>query len=379
MEGAAAYLDVIRQTKLVSLSRENERKLAEQQNLEDERVQKGSGIASDVLSAKQRLQVAKARRVNYEGSFYTAVAKYTQVFGHAPDVAALIDPPLPMDLIPESVEDSLDAAGKDNPTLQSATKTISLSDERRRTAEAGYWPTLDLVGKTDYENGKNGVVGPRRDWSMLLVANWELFSGFKTDAQVAQASWDHAASKDTRLYTERKVSEAVRTAWHKLATARQRVDLLENAAITAEEVWEATKRKRDAGKATVTEVLDDETRINDARIEYTGAFYDMHQAAYELLSAMGRLEVDTLTRAKPAAQAPNLAPMGKSGASSRAVDKKTAQASLISTGGGVRADTQTSKDAEAKERAEAKAAASAMQQRVRELSSATRDDFWTVR
>jgi len=301
LEGASAYLDILRQTRLVSLSRENERKVAEQLNLEDERVRKGSGITSDVLAAKQRLQIAKERRVNFEGGFYSAVARYTQVFGHAPDVAALTDPPMPLDLIPDSIDAVLTAAEKDNPTLDSATRSIDLSDERRRGAEAGYWPTLDLVGKTDYENGKNAVIGVRRDWSVLLVANWELFSGFKTSAQVAQASWDHAASRDNRLQTSRKISEAARTAWHKLETARQRLDLLENAANIAEEVWAAQKRKREAGKATVQEVMDEETRINDARINYTGAYFDMYQAAYELLAVMGRLEVDSLSRDKPPA------------------------------------------------------------------------------
>jgi adhesin transport system outer membrane protein len=300
LEGAVAYLDIMRTTKLVALSRENERKIAEQQNLEDERVKKGSGIASDVLSAKQRLQVAKERRVNYEGQFHAAVARYTQVFGHAPDVAGLSDPPMPVDLIPETMDLSLEAAEKDNPSLESASRAIDLSNDKRNIAEAGYWPTLDLVGKADYEHGKNATVGVRRDWSLMLVASWELFSGFKTDAAVAQASWDHGASKDTRFHTSRKVAEQVRTAWHKLQTARQRLDLLENAAVLAEEVWAATQKKREAGKATVTEVLDEETRINDARINYTGAFYDMYQASYELLSAMGRLEVENLSRAKPA-------------------------------------------------------------------------------
>ncbi len=300
LEGAVAYLDVMRNTKLVALSRENERKLAEQQNLEDERVQKGSGIASDVLAAKQRLQVAKERRVKYEGDFHASVAKYTQVFGHAPDVVALSDPPLPLDLIPETIDQSLDVAEKDNPILESATNTIDLTSDKRNLAEAGYWPTLDLVGKADYEHGKNATVGVRRDWSLMLVASWELFSGFKTDATVAQASWDHGASKDNRFHTSRKIAEQARTAWHKLQTARQRLDLLENAAVLAEEVWAATMKKREAGKATVTEVLDEETRINEARINYTGAYYDMYQASYELLTAMGRLEVDNLSRAKPA-------------------------------------------------------------------------------
>lgn len=384
LEGAAAYLDILRQTKLVALSRENERKVSEQLNLEDERVQKGSGIASDVLAAKQRLQIAKERRVNYEGAFQTAVAKYVQVFGHAPEVATLSDPPLPLDLIPETIDESLDAAEKDNPSLVSATKTIDLSSERRRTAEAGYWPTLDLVGKADYENGKNGVIGPRRDWSMLLVANWELFSGFKTDAQVAQASWDHAASKDNRLYTSRKVSEAVRTAWHKLQTARQRLDLLENAAVLAEEVWEAQKKKREAGKATVQEVLDEETKINDARIAYTGAFYDMYQASYELLSGMGRLEVESLIRAKPAL-APVLTPANKSTELTRPMAKavvaprRPAKAEPAATAKSATVHPAEPLPAAADPYAsQAVTANSAMTERVRGLMSA-KDEFWTVR
>jgi adhesin transport system outer membrane protein len=310
LEGAIAYLEILRQTKLVALSRENERRITEQRNLEDERVQKGSGISSDVLAAKQRLQIAKERRVNYEGAFQAAVARFIQVFGHAPDVASLTDPPMPADLVPETMEDSLDVAERENPSLYSSTRTIDLTDDKRRVAEAGYWPTLDLVGKADYENGKNAAIGPRRDWSLLLVANWELFSGFKTDAAVAQASWDHAASRDNRNYTSRKVSEAVRIAWHKLQTSRQRLELLENAAILAEEVWEAAKIKQEKGKATVQEVLDEETRINEARIAYTGAYYDMYQATYELLSGMGRLEAESLSRAAPA---PNPPPTGTHG------------------------------------------------------------------
>jgi adhesin transport system outer membrane protein len=388
LEGASAYLDILRYTRLITLARENERKVSEQLNLEDERVQKGGGISSDVLAAKQRLQTAKARRVEFEGGFHTAAAKYNQVYGHAPEVAALSDPPLPLDLIPETIDDSLDAAEKDNPSLQSATKTIDLNDERRRVAEAGYWPTLDLVGKADYENGKNGVIGPRRDWSVLLVASWELFSGFKTDAQVAAASWDHAASKDNRLYTSRKVSEAVRTAWHKFQTAKQRLDLLDNAATLAEEVWEAQKKRREAGKATVQEVLDEETKINDARISYTGAFYDMYQAAYELLSGMGRLEVDNIARAKmpnavspvPDGRAQNLTrPMARATpAVAPAPLRPSAPVMAKAPEAPAAHPAEVTPAAASAYSSQADTANAAMTERVRSLMTA-KDEFWTVR
>lgn len=384
LEGAGAYLSVIRTTKLVALSRENERKIAEQQNLEDERVRKGSGIASDVLSAKQRLQTAKERRVNFENQFHTAVAKFTQVFGHAPDVAALADPPLPVDLVPESLDSSLDAAEKDNPSLESAFRTIDLTRNKKDLAEAGYWPTLDLVGKADYEHGKNATIGVRRDWSLMLVASWEMFSGFKTDAAVAQASWDHGAAKDNRAHASRQVAEKVRTSWYTLQTARQRIELLENAAVLAEEVWEATKKKREAGKATVTEVLDDETRINEARINYTSAFYDMYQAAYDLLAAMGRLEVDNLSRAKPAA-APNLAPMGTSSAAedktSRVEPAPSPRTQVAARP--VNASAPVSRPmVEAPAAPRANAADSAVMEQIRDLVATQRqtdNSFWTVR
>ncbi len=311
LEGTLAYVNVLRYTKMIQLARDNERKVQEQLHLEDERVQKGAGIASDVLDAKQRLQIAKEKRVAYEGRFQDAVAAYTQVFGRAPDVAHLEDPPPPATLIPGSLDDALDIAAKENPTLESAARTIALRIENRRTAEAGYYPTLDLVGKTDYENDKNAALDTRRDWSLLLTANWELFSGFRTDAQVARATYDLAASKDTQLHTGRKVAEAVRKAWHKLNVARERTGLLENAAVLAEEVWEARKKQRDAGKATVTDVLDQETRVDDARINYTDAYYDTIVASYELLTAMGRFEVQSLVpqRAPIPAPAPAAAPI----------------------------------------------------------------------
>ena len=324
-EGVSAYIEVMKQTRLIALSRENERKVQEQLNLEDERVRKGSGMASDVLAAKQRLQVAKERRVNYEGEFETSSSKYNQVFGHAPDVAAMVEPPLPMDLIPTSLDEVLEIAQKENPTIENAARKISISESRIRTSEAGYYPTLDLVGKSDYENDKNATIGVRRDWSLLLQAKWELFSGFKTDAQVAQATWDHSASKDDHLQTSRKTLEQARTSWHKLQTSKRRIGLLENAANIAEEVWEAVRKKQEAGKATVQDVLDEETRINDARINYTLAYYDRYQASFDLLVAMGRLEVENLLRAKPTAgMMPSMAGLRTAPVAEPVAEKKTA-------------------------------------------------------
>ena len=65
-DGIDAYLEVLRQSRLVALAHESERTIMRQLHLEDERVQRGAGIAVDVLQAKSRLQVAKERRIGFE-------------------------------------------------------------------------------------------------------------------------------------------------------------------------------------------------------------------------------------------------------------------------------------------------------------------------
>src|SRR5215831_7785953 len=66
-EGARTYIDVLRYARLIEIAFNNESTVSRQLGLEDERVQRGSGVSTDVLQAKARLQSAKERRVGYEG------------------------------------------------------------------------------------------------------------------------------------------------------------------------------------------------------------------------------------------------------------------------------------------------------------------------
>jgi len=294
LEGVDAYMEVLRQRRLIELSRSNERTIMLQLDLEDERVQRGAGIAVDVLQAKSRLQIAKERRVTFEGALEDAVTRYTQVFDRAPEVATMADPAAPLDLIPSTLDEAVAVALRENPAIVSSETTVEVAGERRRSARADYFPTLDLVGTYNFEDDRDAVVGIRREYSLLLQATWNLFNGFATQASVAQAALDYRASQDNDELVRRRVVEATRLAWQQLVTSRKRVELLENAVNIASEVFESRKRLREAGKETVINVLDAENEINNAQINFTAASYDAQLAAFRLLQAMGRLDLKEL-------------------------------------------------------------------------------------
>jgi adhesin transport system outer membrane protein len=272
--GANTYIDVLRQQRLVELSRENEATIQRQLNLEDERVQRGSGVTVDVLQAKSRLQIAKERRVNFEG--------------------AMVDPVPPIELIPSTLERAVEIAIVENPTASSAVTNIEVARERRRSVMSELAPTVDLEGQFNFEKHADATIGVRRDYSLMLTASWDLFTGFSTRESLSQATYDYRASQDNRDDTTRKVIEQTRLAWQALLTARARLSLLENAVNIASEVFDSRKRLREAGKETVINVLAAEDELSNSQINFTSAAYDERLAVYQLLRAMGRLNAANL-------------------------------------------------------------------------------------
>lgn len=293
-EGIQLYIDVLRQRRLIELALENEATIQRQLNLEDERVQRGSGVAVDVLQAKSRLQIAKERRVNFEGALEDAISRYNQVYGHPPDIEAMLDPEPPIEQIPSELSKAIDIAVVENPAVGNSGTTVEVARERRRTVSAELFPTVDLEGTVNYEKHNNAALGTRRDYSVVVSSSWDLFTGFSTRSSMAQAAYDYHASKDQHEFTVRKVIEQSKLAWQALLTARERLELLENAVNIASEVFESRKKLREAGKETVINVLDAENEVNNAQINYTSAFYDERLAVYQLLLSMGRLDETNL-------------------------------------------------------------------------------------
>lgn len=300
VEATTAYLKVLRENNLIEMARNNEANIQTQLNLEDERVKRGSGITVDVLQAKSRLQIAKERRVAFEGDLSKAQAEYRQAFSREPEFGAMKDPLPPVDLLPKTLDEAVELALKENPAVATSDAKLQTAKEKRRAARAGYYPTVALEGKANYEDNKNTVQGIRRDWTLLLKANWDLFSGFSTQAAVAQAAYEYSGARDDLDFAKRKVVKDTQVAWKSLMVARERVQLLENAVNIATEVWESRKKLREAGKESVINVLDAENEIYNARIKYITASYDARIAIYQLLAAMGQLDIDGLERQQAA-------------------------------------------------------------------------------
>ncbi|MEE8172680.1 MAG: TolC family protein, partial [Alphaproteobacteria bacterium] len=295
-EGVSTYLEVLRNLRLINLAGENEATIQRQFELEDERVRRGAGITLDVLESKKRLQVAKERRVAFDGALRDSMSRFNQVFGHNAIIDDMIMPTPPLGLMPENVETAVATALEQHPAIRNSETRIDIAQEQRTIAKAAFYPTIDVVAEWSYEDDLAAVRGSRRDYTAKVQANWDLFNGFSTRAGVARASHGYLSSIDSSNFVKRKIGEETRLAWSGLDTARRRVTLLQNAVNIAAEVFSGRRKLREAGKETVINVLDAESQMFDARIQLVAAQHDARVAVYRVLQAMGQLNIDTISQ-----------------------------------------------------------------------------------
>lgn len=287
-EGITAYVQVTRYQTLIAIARRNEETTQRQLALENQRVERGGGIAVDVMQARARLQLVKERRVFYEQGLRDAVANYHQVFGHGPELTGMQELGIFTDRIPKSLDAAIEQGRNQNPRLREAFLQSKKAQKQIAVERSGMFPVVDLVGTHGADRNANALA--RRDeTAVLLRFSWNLFAGMETSHRTAAASIQHEALLEREFAVINKADETVRIAWNQLINGREREELLDSAAGISYDVMQNRKRLRDAGKETAINVLDAEVEYYAVLSNKLNAMNDTIIGSYRLLAATGAL------------------------------------------------------------------------------------------
>jgi adhesin transport system outer membrane protein len=291
--GYEVYISVLATQDLEGLAKANVSSI--QQQLDRERAR--SEVVStelDVLFVESRLQVAKENQVFFRGRFDDALVQFQRIIGRPPSMSGMVSPELPDPLIPGTLDQALEKARENNPTLQTADALIDRAAEEETVAAADHFPQLDIVAETNYENDFDGTEGSRNDYFVGLRARWKLFSGFGTQAAVAAAKQNKFSLRDKALDARRGVEEDVGRSWENMETANERVGLLVKAVDIAGRVFDLRRKQRELGRESEINVLDAQQELFRAQIQLVEAKLVQIVARYRLLQAMGVLTPENM-------------------------------------------------------------------------------------
>ncbi|MCW8915869.1 MAG: TolC family outer membrane protein [Magnetovibrio sp.] len=294
LNAATAYLNVLRDGAVVELNEKNEQVLSSQLEATQDRFNVGEITRTDVHLAESRLAGATADRIQSEGDLKTSRANYANIIGNAP--ADLSEPLLGLPL-PETLDEALNVADTNNPTIVAA-----LYDEKSAQADIAstkgqLLPSLDLSGSASrsLDTASDGYWS--NAYEAKLTLSVPLYQSGSVYSQLREARQTAQASRLDLDQAKRDVAEEVRTAWESLAATRARIDAIKTQVRAAETALEGVQREASVGSRTVLDVLDAEQELLDARVNLVKSQRDKTVAELSLLSSIGNLTASTMNLA----------------------------------------------------------------------------------
>lgn len=291
LEGASAYITLLKAVETLRYARQSEESVKRQTGMEEYRVQRGSGISTDVLQTRAQLAGARATRVAAEGALVTAINRFRNVFRHdVGDLKTYSRPTLPLDRLPATVEDAIAIALDHSLTLKQAALTVEVADQGVRTARSKFYPSVDVSLDYSFKDDSAGTLYKRTEKRAMVEVTYPLFAGGTDYYGYQSAIRSVSSAKDRLAESRRGVEERVRNAWQDLETKRSTAEYLRNQANITGEFLDKARKEQQLGNRSLLDVLSGETNFINTVSAAVAAETDMAISVYTLLWEMGGLD-----------------------------------------------------------------------------------------
>ena len=296
LQGVETYLNLIKAKKVLGFAAGSVANIKRQAELEDARVQRGSGFTTDVLQAKTQLAGAEARRNNFADEFQKAQNVYRRVFQKEPvKVEDLEIPRTPFELLPKTVEELVQITHETNPALKSSRLLAAINRETVKETRADeFFPTLMAIAETKHKTDVGGTIGESSEQIFKLELTYSLNLGLTQINTLKAAKQDHLSLAITHADDRDAAEQDARNLWSELEKNRLNAGFLKNQANIAAEFLELARRERQLGNRSLIDVLAGETALINANSDATARETDVVISVFQIIAIMGQLETDVL-------------------------------------------------------------------------------------
>ena len=299
-----AYMDVIRDSAIVSLNRANVNVLDVNLQATNDRFEVGDLTRTDVAQSESRLALARSDLQIAEANLITSRENYIALVG---DVPVELEPPPPLPGLPASPNDAVAVSLRDNPDIAAANKAREAAGYDVRVAKAGALPKLSAFSTAGYTNflntqdyldqmGNPGV-GPQvnKQAAAGVQLNIPLYQGGRPAAQVRQSQALQSQAMEQEIEVERGVIAQTRSAFASWQASLQTIQSNQTAVEAASLSLEGVRAENSVGSRTILDILDAEQEALNAKVQLVSARRNAYVAGFSLLAAMGHAEADDLS------------------------------------------------------------------------------------
>ena len=292
LDAATSYMNVLRDTAILNLNRNNVEVLEEQLRQTRDRFQVGEVTRTDVAQAEARRSSAQSQAILAESNLKTSVARYRQVVGAEPRSLA---PGRPIEnLLPKSLPLAVDQGLVGHPAILASLHGVDAAELQVKVTEADLYPVVGVRGLVQ-QRYDNQLFGDNRlSASVVGTLTIPIYEGGQVYARTRQAK-ETAGQRRIEVDTQRDiVRAAIISAWGSLEAAKAQIIAAQAQVQAAETALAGVREEAKVGQRTTLDVLNAQQELVSARSSLVTAQRDRVVASYAVLSAVGKLSAQTL-------------------------------------------------------------------------------------
>lgn len=288
LSAATAYMDVIRDTALVSLQESNVKFLTEQVRAAKDRFNVGEGTQTDVAQAEASYQLAVSQLNAARAQLNASRAVYRQVIGKEPGKLGATGGA--DGLLPKTVEAAVRAAQSESPQIMAGIHNVDVAQHNVKYLEGALLPQVSAQGSASrafdnptYKTANNAAVS--------LNVTVPIYQGGTEYAKIRQAKEQLGAARLQVDLTRDTVRASVVSAWGMLQAANASITAYRAQVEASQLALNGVIEEQRVGQRTTLDVLNQQTMLITARSNLVNAERSRVVGSFQLAAAVGRLDV----------------------------------------------------------------------------------------
>lgn len=285
----AVYVGVLRDQQLVEIAQQNVDILDGQLEQTNARFKARFATATDLTQTENRLAFGRAQLEIARGNLLSSRNSYRNVVGHYPGP---LEPVMPLPRLPETLDDAIVIADRQNPNLEIARLSQAASRALLGAARANRGPNVSLDASVSRSPLSVESDSLRQISSTAQVTvTMPIYTSGLLEARVREVLQINDADNQRVEQASRDVREQVASLWDQISAVRRAIPIYHTAVLAAEKAVDGVRKQQAAGQATSLDVLDttrDLLNSRTAEIQAEAQLFSLHSS---LLAALGELDV----------------------------------------------------------------------------------------
>lgn len=294
LNASTAYFNVVQNSAIVELQRNNEKLLKKKLDETQERFNVGEVTRTDVSQAKARYAQAKASTISAEGDLEASKAVYKQIIGTEPKT--LSEPKNLSQFIPNNFNDALSYAKEHNYAVLAAKESLDAREYTVSANTGALLPQISLDGSASSNRNDTELTKDRKLDTYEVGVNMTvpLYDAGQNRAKIRQSKYQKWQAQELLMEAERTAISDITKSWEYMASNHAKIKSIKEQIKANEIALDGVQKEEALGNRTILDVLDAYNELLSSKVEEVKARRDYFVSGMQVLSAMGKLTAKEL-------------------------------------------------------------------------------------